>query len=68
MRAPAAAQADLFDELVRSSMPPPPAGALYPTIDPAAYDSYGEAPNHAFRMACQCGYDHMATKVADRIA
>ncbi len=49
-------------------MPPPPAGALYPTIDPAAYDSYGEAPNHAFRMACQCGYDHMATKVADRIA
>ncbi|KAL6753807.1 hypothetical protein V8C86DRAFT_433672 [Haematococcus lacustris] len=57
-----------FDEFVRESMPPPPRDSLYPTIDPAAYDTWGEAPDHAFRMACQCGYDHLAIKVPGRTA
>lgn len=63
-----AEQVNLFDEFVRASMPPPPEGGLYPTIDPSAYDPWGEAPDHCFRMACSCGYDHVARRVAGRSA
>ncbi len=58
--------AKAFDEMVRERMGPPPPGSLYPTIDLSAYELHSDDPHHTFRMACSCGYDHLATKVHGR--